>query len=144
MQDMPSVCPRQPTCPLRAHHASVKLTAGSEPAAAGGNAIGEPRVNSLLGRLLVSLGHIAVSLVVGALALAVVWIYLPRLALRLFGLASHVRDWFVLLNWPPSYDAAVRFFFDERQIVYLGFVVASRILVGLGAMLIARRFPRHS
>ena len=52
------------------------------------------------------------------MALAVVWIYIPSLALQLFRWAASIRDWVVLANWPPQYEVALRFFVDERQIVY--------------------------
>ena len=51
----------------------------------------------------------------------------------------------MLANWPPRYEVALRFFVDERQIVYVGFVLASRIVVGLLIILVAKargRKPR--
>ena len=99
-------------------------------------------MNSFFGRFLLSLGNVFSSLIIGALALAVVWIYIPNLALRLFRWAATVRDWVVLANWPPQYEVALRFFVDERQIVYLGFVLASRIVVGLVIILVAKALGR--
>jgi len=101
-------------------------------------------VNSIFGRFLLSLGHVFSSLVMGALALAIVWIYIPNLALRLFRWAGSVRDWVVLANWPPHYEVALRFFVDERQIVYVGFVLVSRIALGLAILLIARAMGRKA
>ena len=69
-------------------------------------------------------------------------IYLPGVALRLFRWAASIRDWVVLANWPPQYEVALRFFVDERQIVYLGFVLVSRIVIGLAVMLVARKIWR--
>jgi hypothetical protein len=99
-------------------------------------------VNSILGRFLLSLGNVFSSLILGALALAIVWIYIPNLALRLFRWAATVRDWVVLANWPPQYEVALRFFVDERQIVYVGFVLASRIVMGLLFILCAKALGR--
>jgi len=45
-------------------------------------------VNSFFGRFLLSLGNVFSSLIIGALALAVVWIYIPAVALRLFRWAT--------------------------------------------------------
>jgi hypothetical protein len=98
---------------------------------------GAPRVNSFLGRFLLSLGNVFSSLIIGALALGIVWINFPNLALQLFRWAAVIRDWVVLANWPPQYEVALRFFVDERQIVYLGFVLASRIIVGLVILLVS-------
>jgi hypothetical protein len=99
-------------------------------------------VDTFFGRFLLSLGNVFSSLVIGALALAMVWIYLPNLALQLFRWAASIRDWVVLANWPPQYEVALRFFVDERQIVYVGFVLASRIIVGLLIILVARMLGR--
>lgn len=99
-------------------------------------------MNSILGRFLLSLGNVFSSLILGALALAIVWIYIPNLALRLFRWAATVRDWVVLANWPPQYEVALRFFVDERQIVYVGFVLASRIAMGLLFILFAKALGR--
>jgi len=101
-------------------------------------------VNSFFGRFLLSLGNVFSSLVIGAVALATVWIYLPNVALQLFRWAASIRDWVVLANWPPQYEVALRFFVDERQIVYVGFVLASRIIVGLLIILVARMLGRKA
>ena len=77
-------------------------------------------MNSFFGRFLLSLGNVFSSLIIGALALAIVWIYIPSVALQLFRWAASIRDWVVLANWPPQYEVALRFFVDERQIVYVG------------------------
>ena len=77
-------------------------------------------MNSFFGRFLLSLGNVFSSLIIGALALAIVWIYIPSVALRLFRWAASVRDWVVLANWPPQYEVPLRFFVDERQIVLRG------------------------
>ena len=99
-------------------------------------------MHSFFGRFLLSLGNVFSSLVIGAVALATVWIYLPNVALQLFRWAASIRDWVVLANWPPQYEVALRFFVDERQIVYVGFVLASRIIVGLLIILVARMLGR--
>lgn len=99
-------------------------------------------MNSFFGRFLLSLGNVFSSLVIGALALAIVWIYIPSVALQLFRWASSMRDWVVLANWPPQYEVALRFFVDERQIVYLGFVLASRVAIGLLIILVAKALGR--
>lgn len=101
-------------------------------------------MNTFFGRFLLSLGNVFSSLIIGALALAVVWIYIPGLALQLFRWAASVRDWVILANWPPQYEVALRFFVDERQIVYLGFVLASRIVVGLLIIFVSKMMGRKA
>jgi hypothetical protein len=99
-------------------------------------------VTSITGRYLLSIGNVVSSLILGALAFAFFWIYLPDWTLVLFRSATSIREWVILGNWPPQYEVALRFFVDERQIVYLGFVLATRILVGLLFAMGARLFRR--
>jgi len=95
-------------------------------------------VTSFTGRYLISIGNVFSSLILGALAFAFFWIYLPDFTLVLFRSATSIREWVILGNWPPQYEVALRFFVDERQIVYLGFVLATRALLGLATALFAR------
>ena len=78
------------------------------------------------GRFFVSIGNVLFSLILGAVALGLGLFYFPDATLRLFRWAGSVREALVSGNWPVGYDLV-----DERQIVYMGFVLATRILVGL-------------
>jgi hypothetical protein len=99
-------------------------------------------VTSFTGRYLLSIGNLFSSLILGALLFGFFWIYVPSAALQLFKWASALREWIFLGNWPPQYEVALRFFVDERQIVYLGFVLTTRIVVGVLIVLLYKLIGR--
>jgi hypothetical protein len=88
-------------------------------------------------RFFLSLGNVFFSLVLGALAFGFFWLYFPDVTLQLFKWASSLRE-----SLFSRYEAALRFFVDERQIVYMGFVLVTRIIVGLIIVLVARFMAR--
>jgi len=82
-------------------------------------------------RYLLSLGNVAFSLILGALALAFSWIYFPEFTLSLFKYASQMREWVFSQGMSAKYEVMVRALVDDRQIVYMGFVLFSRFIIGL-------------
>ena len=86
-------------------------------------------------RFFLSLGNVFFSLILGAVALGFGLFYFPDATLRLFKWAGSIREALISGNWPPRYEVVLRALVDERQIVYMGFVLATRILVGLIIML---------
>jgi hypothetical protein len=88
-------------------------------------------VKSLTARYFLPLGNVAASLVLGAVVFGVFWYYFPDATLVLFKWAGSVREAAVGGYMPSRYEVVVRALVDERQIVYMGFVIATRIIVGL-------------
>jgi hypothetical protein len=91
-----------------------------------------------------SLGNVFFSLILGAVALGFFWFYFPEATLQLFRWASSVRESMVSGTWPARYEVVIRALVDERQIVYMGFVLATRIAVGVLIMLVSKMFGRRS
>ena len=89
-------------------------------------------------RFFLSLGNVFFSLLLGAVALGFFWMYFPDLTLQLFKWAGTLRESLLSSAWPARYEVALRLFVDERQIVYMGFVLATRIVVGLIIVLVSR------
>jgi hypothetical protein len=104
-------------------------------------------VQGTVARFFLSLGNVFFSLILGALALGFFWFTFPDWTLQLFRWAGSIRENVISGNWPARYEVVLRALVDERQIVYMGFVLVTRILVGLliaaGARLIAGRQPDH-
>jgi hypothetical protein len=90
-----------------------------------------------------SLGNVFFSLILGAVALGFFWFYFPDWTLQLFKWAGSIREGLISGTWPARYEVVLRALVDERQIVYMGFVLATRIVVGilivLGYKMIGRR-----
>jgi hypothetical protein len=87
-----------------------------------------------------SLGNVFFSLILGAVALGFFWFYFPEATLQLFRWAASIREGIVSGNWPARYEVVIRALVDERQIVYMGFVLATRIIVGILIALVSRMF----
>jgi hypothetical protein len=94
-------------------------------------------------RFFLSLGNVFFSLILGAVALGFFWFYFPDATLQLFKWAGSIRESLISGTWPARYEVVLRALVDERQIVYMGFVLATRIIVGvlivLGYKLVGRR-----
>jgi hypothetical protein len=88
-------------------------------------------VHSIGARFFLSLGNVFFSLILGAVALGFFWFYFPDWTLQLFRWAGSLRESLISGNWPARYEVVLRALVDERQIVYMGFVLATRILVGI-------------
>ena len=88
-------------------------------------------VSVLSTRYFLSLGNVFFSLILGALALAFCWIYFPEFTLALFKYASSLREWIFSQGMSAKYEVMVRALVDDRQIVYMGFVLLTRVAVSL-------------
>lgn len=82
-------------------------------------------------RFFLSLGNVAFSLILGALALAFCWFTFPEFTLAIFKYAGNFREWVFDQGMSAKYEVMVRALVDDRQIVYMGFVLISRIVVSL-------------
>ena len=89
-------------------------------------------------RFFLPLGNVFVSLILGALALGVGLSYFPDATLRVFTWAGSLRETLITDGWTTRYERLLRALLDERQIVYMGFVLATRALVGLLMLLLFR------
>ena len=82
-------------------------------------------------RFLLSLGNVFFSLVLGAVALAFSLFFSPAATLQLYKGARAVGEAVLSGAWPAQYEPVLRALADERLVVYMGFVLAARIAVGL-------------
>lgn len=82
-------------------------------------------------RFLLSLGNVFFSLVLGAIALAFSLFFFPAATLQLYKGARAVGEAVLSGAWPAQYEPVLRALADERLVVYMGFVLAARIAVGL-------------
>ena len=94
-------------------------------------------------RFFLSLGNVFFSLILGAVALGAGLFYFPDATLQLFKWAGSLRETLLSGNWPSRYEVVLRVLVEERQIVYMGFVLAARIIVGLLIMLVQRLVGRR-
>lgn len=89
-------------------------------------------------RVFLATTNIFASLVLGALAMGVVWYLSPGTMQDLFQLASGVKGWLTGLGIDPTYNNFIWFLIEERQLVFMGFVIVTRMVLAiLGAIFIA-------
>ncbi len=89
-------------------------------------------------RVFLATTNIFVSLVLGALAMGIVWYVSPETMQNLFQFASGVKTWLTSLGIEPTYNNFIWFLIEERQLVFMGFVIVTRVVLAiLGAIFIA-------
>lgn len=82
-------------------------------------------------RVLFATTNILISLVIGAVAMGVVWYLYPDVLESFFRSAAGIKAYLVNLGIPPQYNNFLMFLIEERQIVFMGFVVATRFVLAL-------------
>ncbi len=82
-------------------------------------------------RVLLSTTNMFVSMVVGALAMGGVWYLYPDIMQMLFQSANGLKAWLVNLGISSKYNNLLWFLIDEKQIVFIGFVIATRFVLAL-------------
>ena len=89
-------------------------------------------------RVFLATTNIFTSLILGALAMGVVWYLSPDLMQDFFHSASGLKLWLTNLGIDPKYNNFLWFLIEERQIVFMGFVIATRVVMAmLAAIFIA-------
>ena len=102
-----------------------------------------PQGDATVTRVLFASTNIFFSLILGALAMGFVWYFDPDLMQSIFQQASGLKSWLVNRGVPPKYNNFLWFLIEERQLVYMGFVMVTRIalaiIVAIGAYLMTGR-----
>jgi len=80
---------------------------------------------------------IFISFFLGALAFAFVGVSAPELMESLFDGAGYIKDSISQSGLDPQYNVWVRFLIEESQIVYMGFVIGTRIVISVVFAVIA-------
>jgi hypothetical protein len=98
-------------------------------------------------RVLIASANIFLSLIFGALCMGAIWYLAPEHMQQLFMYASGVKAWIVGLGLPAKYNNFLWFLIEEKQLVYMGFVMITRIalavLVAVVAWWMTRRHPER-
>ncbi len=80
------------------------------------------------------------SVIMGALALALLGVYLPDVLFVLFDWGDGLADWVYHLNINTQVMNVVRFLINGPQMVFLSLVIISRILISLIGMAFRRGY----
>lgn len=91
-------------------------------------------------RVFLATTNIFVSLVVGALAMGLVWYLSPDTMQSFFQSASGFKAWLTSLGIEPKYNNFIWFLIEERQLVFMGFVIATRVVFAIFAAIFIAPF----
>ena len=85
-------------------------------------------------RVLFSIGNIVFSLILGAVLLIFVAFNSPETLSASLHWAHNVKEIITGTPLDPKYNVWLEFLLDDRQLVFMGFVVLARILLALFAL----------
>lgn len=89
-------------------------------------------------RIFLSAGNILLSLVLGALLMALVAVYSPETLSLLLAYARSFKDLITGTGLNAKYNIWLELLLDERQLVFMGFTIFARIAIGLAMLPFAR------
>jgi hypothetical protein len=82
-------------------------------------------------RILLSAGNILLSLIIGAFLMALVAIYSPQTLSDLLVWARNFKDLITGTGLDAKYNIWLQILLEERQLLFMGFTVVARILLGI-------------
>jgi hypothetical protein len=85
-------------------------------------------------RVLFSIGNIVLSLILGAVLLALVGVHSPETLSALLHWSHSVKEIITGTSLDPKYNVWIEFLLDDRQLVFMFFVVLARIVLWLVAL----------
>ena len=93
-------------------------------------------------RIMLSAGNILMSLILGALLMALVAIYSPQTLSDLLVWARSFKDLITGTGLDAKYNIWLQLLLEERQLLFMGFTVVARIILGILTYPIARMRDR--
>jgi hypothetical protein len=93
-------------------------------------------------RFLGSFSYLFFSLILGAVAMGLFWLYFPDEFVQLQRSTAAVREWIVGRAWSARTESVIRIVLQEHQLLLITFVLAIRLVLGLLALPIRALFSR--
>lgn len=91
----------------------------------------------MLVRILVATGTIFFSLILGAILLAVVGYNNPELLSQMLGWARELKLFITSRGLAPHYNIWLELLLEERQLLFMAFVIIGRILIAIAMGILA-------
>ena len=82
-------------------------------------------------RVFFSIGNIVLSLILGAVLLALVGVHSPETLSSLLRWSHSVKEIITGTSLDPKYNVWIEFLLDDRQLVFMFFVVLARVILAL-------------
>ena len=96
----------------------------------------------MLLRLLVSTSTIFLSLILGAILLAVVGYNNPEILSQMLVWAHDLKGFITSRGLAPHYNIWLELLLEERQLLFMAFVIMARILIAIPVAIFAAIFGR--
>ena len=93
-------------------------------------------------RIFLSAGNILLSLILGAFLMALVAVYSPETLSVLLAGARSFKSLITGTGLDARYNIWLELLLEERQLLFMGFTIFARILLGLVTLPFARTFAR--
>jgi hypothetical protein len=84
----------------------------------------------MLVRILMSSGILFLSLILGAILLALVGYNSPETLSEMLGWARSLKQFIITRGLAPQYNIWVELLLEERQLLFMLFTIAARIILG--------------
>lgn len=97
-----------------------------------------------MARILAAAGNIFFSLLLGAIALAFVAVQWPDSMVEILDMATGVKEQLTNTGLASKYNVWIKFLIGEQQLVFMGFVIVTRILLATLIALIFYLFTGRS
>jgi hypothetical protein len=95
-------------------------------------------------RIFLSAGNILLSLIVGALMMALVAVYSPETLSLLLAWARSFKSLITGTGLDARYNIWLELLLEERQLLFMGFTIFARILIGIAMLPFARMRSRSA
>lgn len=93
-------------------------------------------------RLMMSGGILFLSLILGAVLLAIVGYNSPQTLSELLGWARSLKQFITTRGLAPHYNIWIELLLEERQLLFMLFTIAARLILGILAGLLSLLFGR--
>ncbi len=94
-------------------------------------------------RIFLSAGNILLSLILGAFLMALVAVYSPETLSVLLAWARSFKSLITGTGLDAKYNIWLELLLDERQLVFMGFTIFARIVIGIVTLPFARLGGGH-
>jgi hypothetical protein len=97
---------------------------------------------SATARFVASFGNVLFSLILGAIAMGFFWVNYPDEFVRLQRVAALVHEWIMERGWSARVESILRFLLEGRQLLFMGFVLAVRLLLSVAVLVFGFLFQQ--
>lgn len=118
---------------MNSHQFRVQPVArmGRDKKGSGGTKVPISKRGFKVARVIAATSNIFFSLLLGAVALAVVAVQWPGVMEDIINVATGLKDYLTNTGLASKYNVWIKFLLQEQQLVFMGFVIVTRIILAI-------------